>query len=70
MAASGDLPETSRSTTARLQATLMSRVTTAATRDGAVAAQLGRVIAMLDPPTSPMRPRVLWGVLRKGAPAA
>ena len=67
MAASGDLPETSRSTTARLQATLMSRVTTAATRDGAVAAQLGRVIAMLDPPTSPMRPRVLWGVLRKGA---
>ena len=70
MTASGDLPEGSRTTAARLQAALMSRVTTAATRDGAVAVQLGRVIAMLDPPTSFMRPRVLWGVLKNGAAAA
>jgi 2-polyprenyl-6-methoxyphenol hydroxylase-like FAD-dependent oxidoreductase len=68
MVASADTSKTSRSTTARLKATVMSRVTTAATRDGAVAAQLGRVMALLDPPTTLMRPRVLRGVLRKGAP--
>jgi 2-polyprenyl-6-methoxyphenol hydroxylase-like FAD-dependent oxidoreductase len=56
-------PATSR---ARLQAAVMKRVTTAATRDSAVAAQLARVMALLDPPTRLMRPRVLWGVLRKG----
>jgi 2-polyprenyl-6-methoxyphenol hydroxylase-like FAD-dependent oxidoreductase len=66
MAASADLPGVPRSSGARLQATLMRWVTTAATRDEAVAAQLGRVIAMLDSPAALMRPRVLWGVLRKG----
>jgi 2-polyprenyl-6-methoxyphenol hydroxylase-like FAD-dependent oxidoreductase len=70
MVASADSSKTSRNTAARLQATVMSRVTTAATRDGAVAAQLGRVMSLLDPPTSLMRPRVLWRVLRNGSPAA
>jgi 2-polyprenyl-6-methoxyphenol hydroxylase-like FAD-dependent oxidoreductase len=69
MVASAESRKTSRTTTARLQAAVMSRVTTAATRDGAVAAQLGRVMALLDPPTSFMRPKVFWRVLRKGAPA-
>jgi hypothetical protein len=48
----------------------MSRVTTVATRDSTVAVQLGRVISLLDPPTSLMRPRLLRRVMAKGAPAA
>jgi hypothetical protein len=44
-------PQTSRTAAARLQATVTGRVTTAATRDGTVAAQLGRVMSLLDPPT-------------------
>lgn len=68
MSASADLSKRMRNTSARLQATVMNRVTTAATRDDMVAAQLGRVMALLDPPTSLMHPRVLWRVLRNGAP--
>jgi 2-polyprenyl-6-methoxyphenol hydroxylase-like FAD-dependent oxidoreductase len=64
-----DATATSPNTATRLRTTVMSRVTTAATRDGAVAAQLGRVMSLLDPPTSLMRPGMLWRVLRKGAPA-
>jgi 2-polyprenyl-6-methoxyphenol hydroxylase-like FAD-dependent oxidoreductase len=54
---------------ARVQATLMSRIMAAATRDGMVAARLVRVLALLDPPTALMRPGVLWRALTKGAPA-
>jgi hypothetical protein len=57
MVAGADSPETSRSTAVRLQAAVVTRVTTAATRDGAVAGQFGRAMALLDPPTSLMRPR-------------
>jgi hypothetical protein len=41
MVASADSPETSRSTAVRLQAAVMTRVMTAATRDGAVAGSPG-----------------------------
>jgi len=68
MVAMTDSSKTPRNAAARLQATVMSRVTTAATRDAAVAAQLGRVMTLLDPPSTLLRPKVLWGVLRKGAP--
>ncbi|MEV4130507.1 hypothetical protein [Nocardia sp. NPDC049707] len=68
MVADADPSKTSRAE--RLRAGLMNRVTSAATRDGLVAAQLGRVMALLDPPTSLMRPRVVWRVLSKGASAA
>lgn len=69
MVTDADPSKTSRSTAERLRADLMARVTTAATRDGTVAAQLARVMALLDPPTSLLRPRVLWQVVRKGTPA-
>lgn len=69
MARGADPSKTARNTSTRLQAAVMGRVTTAATRDGVVAAQLGRVMALLDPPTSLMHPKVLWRVLRNGAPA-
>ena len=67
MVAGADPSAPSRNPAARLQAAVMGRVTTAATRDDAVAAQLGRVMSLLDPPSSLMRPTVLWQVLRKGA---
>jgi 2-polyprenyl-6-methoxyphenol hydroxylase-like FAD-dependent oxidoreductase len=70
IAANADSSETSRNAAARLQARFMSRVMAAAIRDGKVAVQLLRVSTLLDPPISLMRPRVLWRVLRKGAPAA
>lgn len=69
LGAGADSSATSRGAAARLRASVMRRVTTAATRDGAVAAQFGRVMALLDPPTSLMRPTVFWRVLRKGTPA-
>lgn len=59
-----DPSTTSRNPADRLQAAVMNRVTTAATRDGTVATQLGRVMSLLDPPSSLMRPTVLWHVLR------
>jgi hypothetical protein len=46
----------------------MNRMFAAATRDGTVAAQLARVLVLLDPPASLMRPRMLWRVMTKGAP--
>jgi 2-polyprenyl-6-methoxyphenol hydroxylase-like FAD-dependent oxidoreductase len=69
MAASADPSRTSPSIAERLQAKVMNRVTTVATRDGIVAAQLARVMTLLDPPSSLMRPRVLWRVLVGGAGA-
>lgn len=54
----------------RLQAELMKRVMVAATRNGVVAAQLVRVMALLDPPMSLMRPKVLWRVLTAGRQSA
>ena len=65
--ASADPSTAGRNPAARLQAAVMSRVTTAATRDGTVAAQLGRVMSLLDPPSSLLRPNVLWHVLRNGS---
>jgi hypothetical protein len=69
MAAGADSPEASGNAVKRLQTTMMMmRVMAAATRDGRVAAQLARVLVLLDPPTSLMRPTVLWRVMTKGAP--
>jgi 2-polyprenyl-6-methoxyphenol hydroxylase-like FAD-dependent oxidoreductase len=67
MAASADSSKPPRNAAARLQATAMNRVTTAAIRDGTVAAQLVRVLALLDPPAALMRPRVMWRVLTEGS---
>jgi 2-polyprenyl-6-methoxyphenol hydroxylase-like FAD-dependent oxidoreductase len=68
MAAGADSPEASGNAVKRLQTTMMKRVMAAATRDGTVAAQLARVLVLQDPPTSLMRPRMLWRVMTKGAP--
>jgi hypothetical protein len=68
MAAGADSPEASGNAVKRLQTTMIKRVMAAATRDGRVAAQLARVLVLLDPPTSLMRPTVLWRVMTKGAP--
>ncbi|GHF66779.1 2-polyprenyl-6-methoxyphenol hydroxylase-like FAD-dependent oxidoreductase [Amycolatopsis bartoniae] len=59
----------SRTGAARLQAAVLNRVITAATRDDVVGAQFARVMGLLDPPSSLARPRVLWHVLRQGAAA-
>ena len=67
MTADAVTPPTSRDAAARLRAMIMNRTTAAAIRDDVVAVQLGRVIALLDPPTSLMRPRLFWRVLSKGA---
>ncbi|RSM44926.1 2-polyprenyl-6-methoxyphenol hydroxylase-like oxidoreductase [Amycolatopsis balhimycina DSM 5908] len=68
LAAGADSPEASGNAVRQLQATFMNRMFTAATRDGTVAAQLVRVLVLLDPPTSLMRPTMLWRVMTKGGP--
>src|SRR5262249_25751667 len=68
MAAGGDSPQASGNAVRRLQATIMNRMFAAATRDGTVAAQVGGVLVLLDPPASLMRPTMLWRVMTKGAP--
>jgi 2-polyprenyl-6-methoxyphenol hydroxylase-like FAD-dependent oxidoreductase len=67
MAAGADSPEASGNAARRLQATFMNRMFAAATRDRTVAAQLARVLVLLDPPASLMRPTMLWRVMTKGS---
>jgi hypothetical protein len=69
MAAGADPSRGPANPAERLQAALMNRIMTSATRDRVVAARLIRVLALLDPPTALMRPSVLWRALAKGAPA-
>ncbi|WP_336113866.1 hypothetical protein [Streptomyces sp. PTD9-10] len=49
--------------TQKLQGAMMSRLMAAAATDGTVAAQLIRVLALLDPPSKLMRPAVLGRAL-------
>jgi 2-polyprenyl-6-methoxyphenol hydroxylase-like FAD-dependent oxidoreductase len=69
MAAGADPSRSPANPAERLQAALMNRIMTSATRDRVVAARLVRVLALLDPPTALVRPSVLWRALAKGAPA-
>lgn len=53
--------------TQKMQGAMMSRLMAAAATDGTVAAQLIRVLALLDPPSKLLRPTVLGRALRGAA---